>query len=85
MPKNTNYSPTFPMFPGAASTVTPSDTVNLPYPAVIYVGTAGNVQVSTPEGDTVVFTNVASGAVIPVQVSRVWATSTTASGLIAIY
>jgi len=34
----TNYSPTFPMYPGDAGTITVSDTVDLAQPSVIYVG-----------------------------------------------
>ena len=85
MPKNTNYSPTFPMYPGGAAAVTPSDSVNLSYPSVVYVGNSGNVQVTTAQGDTVVFSGVQGGSVIPVQVIRVWATNTTATGIVAIY
>jgi hypothetical protein len=85
MAKNTNYSPTFPMFPGGAKTVTPSDTVNLTYPSVIYVGVAGNVQVTTAQGDQVTFNGLLAGQVIPVQVIRVWSASTTATNLLAIY
>jgi hypothetical protein len=85
MAKNTNYSPTFPMFPGGARTVTPSDTVNLASPSVIYVGVGGNVQVTTAQGDQVIFTGLIAGQVIPVQVIRVWATSTTATTMLAIY
>jgi hypothetical protein len=85
MAKNTNYSPTFPMFPGGARTVTPSDTVNLTYPSVIYVGVAGNVQVTTAQGDQVIFVGAAAGQVLPVQVIRVWSTSTTATTMLAIY
>jgi hypothetical protein len=55
MAKNTTYSPTFPMFPGGAKTVTTSDTVKLTYPSVIYVGVAGNVRVLTAQGDDVIF------------------------------
>ena len=54
MAKQTNYSPTFPMFPGGATTFTKSDTVNLPTPSVIYVGGAGStgtVRVITAQGD----------------------------------
>ncbi len=40
----TNYSPTFPMYPGDAAAVTTSDTVNFREPSVIYVGGAGNVR-----------------------------------------
>lgn len=85
MAKNTNYSPTFPMFPGGAKTVTPSDTVNLSYPSVIYVGVGGNVQVTTAQGDQVTFVGLIAGQVIPVQVIRVWSTSTTATTMLAIY
>lgn len=85
MGKNTNYSPTFPMFPGGAETFTNSDTVNLPSPSVIYVGAAGNVKVTTAQGDEVTFVGLQAGAVIPVQVIRVWSTGTTATSLLRIY
>jgi hypothetical protein len=85
MGKLTNYSPTFPMFPGSAESLTPSDVANLPTPSVVYVGVSGNVRVTTPQGDVVTFVNVASGTVIPVQVLKVWATNTTASSLVRIY
>jgi hypothetical protein len=81
----TNYSPTFPMFPGGAMAVTPSDTANLTNPSVIYVGSGGNVKVTTASGDVVTFTGVLGGTVIPVQVTRVWSGSTTATSMIAIY
>jgi hypothetical protein len=85
MGKQTNYSPTFPMYPGGAATFTNSDTINLPTPSVIYVGGLGNVKVTTAQGDEVTFTNVQAGNVLPVQVIRVWATGTTASSLLRIY
>jgi hypothetical protein len=85
MAKNTNYSPTFPMYPGGAIAVVPSNSVNLAYPSVIYVGGAGNVTVVTAQGDVVTFTAPAVGSVLPVQVTRVNATGTTATALVAIY
>lgn len=81
----TNYSPTFPMFPGDAVAVTPSDTVNLTNPSVIYVGITGNVKVTTAQGSDVTFVGVPSGAVIPVQVIRVWNNGTSATNMVAIY
>lgn len=75
----TNYSPTFPMYPGDASAITVSDTVNLPQPSVIYVGAGGNVKVTTAQGSDVTFTGLQAGQVIPVQVIRVWSTGTTVS------
>jgi len=85
MAKNTNYSPTYPMFPGGARAVTTSDSLYLSYPSVIYVGGAGNVKVTTAQNDDVTFNGLLAGQVIPVQVIRVWSTGTTATNLIAIY
>ena len=81
----TNYSPTFPMFPGDASAVTPNDSTNLSQPSVIYVGGGGNVKVTTAQGTAVTFTGVLGGTVLPVQVIRVWSTGTTATSLTAIF
>ena len=85
MAKQTNYSPTFPMYPGGATTFTNSDTEYLATPSVIYVGVAGNVKVTTAQGDDVTFTGLLAGQVIPVQVTRVWSTGTTATSLLRIY
>lgn len=81
----TNYSPTFPMYPGGAVAITPSDTSKLTNPAIVYVGVAGNVRVLTAQGDDVTFVGVLAGVVIPVQVIQVFATSTTATSLVGIY
>lgn len=81
----TNYSPTFPMFPGDAAAVTPNDSTNLSQPSVIYVGGAGNVKVRTAQGTDVTFTGVLGGTVIPVQVIRVWSTGTTATTMTAVF
>ena len=81
----TNYSPTFPMYPGGAVSITPSNTVNLANPCVVYVGATGNVRVLTAQGDDVTFVSVPAGAVLPVQVIRVYSTSTTATSLVGIY
>ena len=81
----TNYSPTFPMYPGSAFSITPSDAANLGNVAVVYVGVAGNVRVTTAQGDDVTFLGLPAGVVVPVQVLKVWAASTTATNLIGIY
>ena len=85
MGKQTNYSPTFPMYPGGATAITASDTLDLATPSVVYVGGSGNVQVTTAQGDQVVFSGLSAGQVIPVQVIRVWSTLTTATNLLRIY
>jgi hypothetical protein len=81
----TNYSPTFPMYPGDAAAVTLSDTVNFAEPSVVWIGTAGNVKVTTAQGSDVVFTSVPGGTVLPVQVIRVWATGTVAQNIVRIF
>lgn len=72
----TNYSPTFPMFPGDAAAVTPSDTTDLPTPSIIYAGSGGSIKVTTAQGTDVTFAGLQPGAIIPVQVLRVWSTGT---------
>jgi hypothetical protein len=81
----TNFSPTFPMFPGDAAVVTPSDTNNFREPSVIWIGTAGNVRVLTAQGSDVLFSAVPGGTVLPVQVIRVWSTNTNALNIVRIF
>jgi hypothetical protein len=52
---------------------------------VIYVGGTGAVRVLTAQGDDVLFSGLPAGAIIPVQVLRVFATNTTATLLVSIY
>ncbi len=81
----THPSPTFPMYPGGAVAITPSDTVLLASPSVVYVGVAGTVKVTTAQGDDTTFVGLAAGSVIPVQVIKVFSTATTATSLVRIY
>lgn len=69
-----------------AIAVTPSDTVNFASGACrgLYVGGAGNV-VAIVGGVAVTFNGALAGTVLPVAATRVNATSTTATGLIALY
>jgi hypothetical protein len=77
---------------GRAANVTTSDSQDIPSVSggenngcVLYVGTGGNVRVTTVGYDDVVFSSVPSGSFIPVQVLKVWATNTTASNIIALW
>lgn len=66
--------------------VTPSDTVDLTIPSrYLYVGSAGDVKVDMVDGTITIFTSVAAGTILPIRVSRVYLTLTTASGIIALY
>lgn len=81
----TNYSPTFPMFPGDATDFSPSDTDTFT-PSIIYAGGGGSVKVTTAQGSDVTFTGLPPGAVIPVQVIRVFLTGTSpTTGLLRIF
>jgi hypothetical protein len=85
MGTKTQYSPTFPMYPGGAVAIaTPSDTEYFP-PSVIYVGGSGTAKVTTAQGDDTTFVGLIGGSVIPVQVVRLWATGLTATSLVRIY
>lgn len=68
-----------------ALAVTTSDTVNLAKPTdALLVGSSGVVQ-AVFENDVVVALTVTGPIVLPVRVKRVNATSTTATGLAALY
>lgn len=66
-----------------AAAITPSDTADQSYRA-IYVGGAGNVSVITAGGNTVTFTAPPVGTILPVEVTRVRSTNTTATLLIGL-
>ena len=51
---------------------------------VLYVGTAGDATVITSGGDEVKFTGLPAGTFVPVQVTRVKSTGTTASTILAL-
>lgn len=50
----------------------------------LYVGVGGNVRVLTAGGDDVIFYNIPSGQFMPVWVTQVFATGTTASSILAV-
>ncbi|MFY8170449.1 MAG: spike base protein, RCAP_Rcc01079 family [Candidatus Fonsibacter sp.] len=81
-----------------AAAVTKSDTVDIPYPGdataapnaakwpcVLYVGTGGTLRILTAEGDDVTLLNVPSGTFIPIQVIRVFSSTTLAADIIALW
>lgn len=69
-----------------AAAVTPSNDNDLTTDArALYVGTSGNVRIITTGGDTVTFTGVIGGSIIPIRTARVTATGTTASNILAIW
>lgn len=53
--------------------------------SVLYVGGAGNLNVMTAAGDTVLFTGLAAGSFVPVQVVKILSTNTTATLVLALW
>lgn len=70
-----------------AAAVTPSDSTDLASATRgLYVGTGGDVKVNTSGGETgIVFTAVPGGTVLPIRVTRVLSTGTTASNIVALW
>lgn len=72
-----------------AKVVTPADDVDLTKTTrAIYVGVGGNLAVKMRgiEGDSIVtFVGVPTGALLPIRVREVRATSTTATNIVAIW
>tara|TARA_R100001244_G_scaffold118755_4_gene88441 strand:+ start:1105 stop:1371 length:267 start_codon:yes stop_codon:yes gene_type:complete len=78
-----------------AADVTPSDTVDIPAVStaggegnngcVLYCGVAGNIRVLTVGNDDVTLVGVNTGAFLPLQVKRVFATGTTSTNILALW
>lgn len=70
-----------------AAAITPNDGADLTEATrAIYVGVSGNLYVDmVGVGTNVAFSGVVAGTVLPLRVTRVYATGTTASGLVALY
>ena len=69
-----------------AETVTPSDASDLSYVTRgLWVGGAGNVKVLMLGGDAVTLVGVQAGTLLPIRVSRVYSTDTTATSMVGLY
>ena len=66
--------------------VTPADGTDLTNGQcrALFIGVAGNVVVHNADGDSVTFAAAAS-QVLPIRTTRVLATNTTATGIVALY
>lgn len=65
--------------------ITPNDSTALTNIAVgIYVGGAGDLKVDTKAGTALTFVGVAAGTFLPIAVTKVYATGTTATNIIGL-
>jgi hypothetical protein len=73
-------------YPGEhAEVVTPSDSTDLAVVSrALWIGGAGNIAVTMVSGASVTFSGVAAGTLLPIRVSRVKATNTSASLIISV-
>jgi hypothetical protein len=63
-----------------------SDTVDLTNSSrAVWVGGVGNVKVNMVGGGTVTFIGVPTGTLLPVMVTRIWSTGTTATNLVELF
>ena len=88
MPATDNQSTLFKGLDSPATSgeaVTPSDSTDLTTVSrALWVGGAGNINVIMSDGTTLLFSGVAAGTLLPLRVSRVKSTSTTATLIVAI-
>ena len=68
-----------------AAQVTPSDSVDLTYVSrAVFIGAAGTLSVEMHGGGTVSF-DAYAGMILPIRATRVNATGTTATGIVALW
>lgn len=70
-----------------ASAVTTSNATIYEQPTrALYIGAAGDITVDMADGGTsVLFVAVQGGTLLPIQVTRIYATGTTATSIVALY
>ena len=69
-----------------AEAVTKHDTNNMAQTSrALFVGGAGNLVAVMAGGTTVTFTGVVAGSILPIRVTRVNSTNTTATNIVSIY
>lgn len=72
--------------PDEAAAIAPSDSADLVFATrALYVGTGGDVRLCMLGGGEVTLANLASGSLIPIRAIKVFATGTTATGLIGLW
>ena len=72
--------------PEEAVAIAPENSADLAFATrALYVGTGGDVRLRMLGGAEITLANLASGSLIPIRATRVFATGTTATGLIGLW
>jgi hypothetical protein len=50
----------------------------------LYIGGAGSVKITDPQGNETTFQNVPAGVILPVMAKRVWLTGTSATNIVGL-
>ncbi len=71
----------------SAAAVTPNDSADIPTGIcrALYIGVGGTVVLDTSNATSLTFVGLQSGTILPLNIKRVRATSTTATNLMALY
>lgn len=67
-----------------AVAIVPDDVGAIQKTQAVYVGGAGNLRVLMAGDQDVVFVGVPAGAILPIAITRVWATNTTAATILGL-
>ena len=68
-----------------AVSVTAGSTITKTPTRALYIGSAGNIKVKMASGNDATLTGLVAGSIYPFAVTYVYSTSTTASGIVALY
>lgn len=80
-----NFAPALTSPAACAEMVVPSDTDDLAHVTRgLYVGQSGDVAVRMKSGELVTFSNVQGGTTLALRIEKVFATGTTASGIVGL-
>jgi hypothetical protein len=70
----------------ASAITTSNSTVFVQPTRALYIGGSGDITVDMADGgSSVLFVGVLSGTILPIQVTRIYATGTTATSIVALY
>lgn len=69
-----------------AHVVVPADASDIaPFATRLWIGGAGNIKVNTLAGSTVTIVGIPAGTLLPLTVTRVFSTGTTATSIVALH